>query len=161
MAGFPNRIARSSLGPKLRDKWPVVDPETDIGEATLNLLFFQTSGMNTVSPRILLSVEADAGGAETVYQGIAWDPDNALPKITWTRVGTGVFSMSLPQAQYPDANGVLSTVEFLGGRVDVQALDGGDMVVGQFIKTGPRAGEVHLSKLNGTKVDVDFILTIW
>lgn len=161
MAGFPNRIARSSLGPRLRDKWPVVDPETDIGEATFNLLFFQTSGMNAVSSRVLLAVEVDVDGAETTYQGIAWDPDSALPKITWTRVGTGVFSMSLPQAQYSDANNNPTTVEFLGGRVDAQALVDGDMVVGQFVKTGPRAGEVHLSKLNGTKVDVNFILTIW
>lgn len=162
MPGFPNRIARSSLGPTLKDKWPVVNPEYDIGEASLNLLFWQTAGMNAVSARGLMSVTVSGTTAETQYQGFAWDPDGNMPKVTWTRSAAGVYTFSLPQAQYADEKGNLVTVELVGGHPIPQGLASGNVTFGAFEKTGPRAGTVHIycPQLN-SKRDVNFLLVLW
>lgn len=163
MGGFPSRITRTSFGPILEDKWPVVDPKHDVGEQALNLNFFQVAGMNTAAARGLLQVEADEDGATTGYQGLAWDPNYQLPKVVWTRTGAGVYTMSFPEAQYPDAAGNPTTLTLLGGQPLPQALGPADAnVLGQFVLTGPRAGTVHLFvPSTGTKVDVNFLLLLW
>lgn len=162
--GFPNRVARSSFGPTLEDKWPVVNPKHDVGEATLNLTFWQVAGMNAVSARglIYVSVNEGAGTATTDYQGFAWDPDGGMPKIVWTRTSAGVYTFSLPETQYEDERGNLTTVELVGGQVIPQHLYSGNIPIGAFDLTGVRAGTAHIycPQLSG-KRDVDFILQLW
>lgn len=164
MAGFPHRIARSSLGPTLKDKYPVVNPEHDVGEAALNLLFWQSAGMNVSAARAMLQVDVDesAGTAETLYQGFAWDPNGTLPKLQWTRSAAGVYTFSLPQSQYEDERGNDVTVTLVGGMAVPQALYSGNIVIGQFELTGSRAGTVHMyaPQLN-SKRDVDFLCFLW
>lgn len=165
MSGFPTRIARSSLGPTLEDKWPVVNPKHDIGASQLNLLFHQTSGMNVTSARGLLFVDVDstAGTATTIYQGISWDPEGLLPKILWTRTGPGIYAWSLPLTSYPDEAGNDITVEIIGGSVLPQQLSSGEFIlVGQNEKTGVRSGIAHIVIPAGNfHVDSDFIFLIW
>ncbi|MFA5053366.1 MAG: hypothetical protein WC565_04870 [Parcubacteria group bacterium] len=165
MSGFPNRIARSSLGPTLEDKWPVVDPKHDIGASSLNLLFHQVGGMNLISARGLLFVDVNSGTGvvTTLYQGIAWDPDGLLPKITWTRSAAGIYSWSLPQSSYADEAGNMITVEVLGGFPMPQELVSGNVAVGQHVTTGVRSGTVHIlvPALSNTHYDSDFIFLFW
>lgn len=164
MPGFPNRIARSSFGPTLKDKWPVVNPEHDVGAAPLNLLFWQVAGMNAAAARGLIQVQVNegTGAVDTLYQGFAWDPNGTLPKIAWTRSAAGVYTYALPQAEYEDEQGNLVTVELLGGQPMPQALYSGNVVLGQHELTGPRKGTVHLyvPQLN-SKRDVNFLLVLW
>lgn len=163
--GFPTRIARSSFGPRLVNKWPVVDPKHDIGDHTFNLLFHQVAGMNAVSARGLLFVDVNAstGAIATTYQGLAWDPDGLLPKIVWTRSSAGVYLWSLPEASYPDENGILITVEILGALPIPQKLVGGYVAVAQNVKTGVRSGTVHVivPSLTNAHHDTDFIFLLW
>ena len=164
MAGFPHRIARSSFGPTIVDKFPVVNPKHDIGEAAFNLLFWQTAGMNTSAARAMLQVHVDggAGTAETVYQGFAWDPNGTLPKLAWNRSAAGVYTFSLPQSQYEDERGNPVTIDIVGGMAVPQGLVSGNVVLGQFEKTAARAGTVHMyvPQLN-SKRDVDFLCFLW
>lgn len=165
MSGFPNRIGRSSLGPTLEDKWPVVNPKHDLGAAQFNLAFHQIAGMNLVSARGLLFVDVNSGTGTitTTYQGIAWDPDGLLPKVVWTRSAAGIYSWSLPQTSYLDESGNAITVEVLGGYPMPQELVGGNVVIGQHVKTGVRAGTVHLivPGLANAHYDSDFIFLFW
>jgi hypothetical protein len=162
MSGFPNRISRSTLGPKLQDKYPVVKPTEEVGAATVNLDFWQLAGMNLTAARALLYVTATVSAGTTVYQGIAWDPDGTLPLVTWTRAGLGTFEFALASSTYKDEANADITVELLGGAVFPQALSGSNLVFGQYQKTGVRSGRVHLySPQAAAKVDVDFILALF
>jgi len=165
MSGFPNRIARSSFGPTLEDKWPVVNPKHDIGASSFNLLFHQVGGMNAVTARGLLFVDVDSGTGSitTMFQGIAWDPDGTLPKIVWDRSAAGIYSWSLPQSSYADESGNMISIEILGGTPLPQELVGGNVVVGQHVKTGVRSGTVHLivPSLSHAHYDSDFIFLFW
>jgi len=164
MSGFPNRIARSSLGPTLEDKFPVVNPKHDLGAKQFNLLFHQVGGMNLVSARGLLSVDVNSstGTVTTIYQGIAWDPEGSLPKIIWTRTEAGVYSWSLPQTSYKDESDNDIIVEILGGSVLPQQLaDSQYVLTGQNVKTGLRSGEVHIVISGNFHVDSDFLFLFW
>lgn len=165
MSGFPTRIARSSLGPTLENKWPVVNPKQDIGAETFNLAFHQIAGMNAVSARGLLFVDYDSGTGSitTVYQGFAWDPDGTLPKLVWTRNAAGIYSFALPQASYPDEAGNDVTVELVGGIVHPQELIGGNVATGHYVKTGVRSGQVHIDVpiLSHAHYDSDFLMLLW
>lgn len=161
MAGFPSRISRSSFGPTLEDQWPIVNPKHDVGEAALNLAFWQTAGMNLTAFRglIYVVVDEDAETATTSYQGFAWDPNKTMANLVWTRSAAGVYTFNLPESQYEDERGNLITVTLVGGAVFPQALYSGNMVLGQMEKTGARAGTVHLyvPQLN-SKRDVNFVV---
>jgi len=170
MPGFPARIARSSLGPTLQNRYPIKDPRFDIGEEAFNLAWWQIAGMNAVSPRGFLVVDGltDAGVSVnppvTTYQAFAWDPENAMPKIQWTRSGTGIYTFSLPDTQYPDEQGNLITVEFLGGVAFAQCLSSGTTgsnMLSAFNKTGVRSGRVRFVTTGGVDNDADFILLLW
>jgi hypothetical protein len=118
--------------------------------------------MNLTCARALLSVTASSGGATTDYQGLAWDPDGQLPKLTWTRDAQGVFSFAFPSATYKDERGNDVTLNILGGQVIPQALSGSNPVTGHFVKTGPRAGTCHLYVPNtNAKADINFIMMLF
>lgn len=160
--GFPNRIARSSFGPTLESDDPVVNPKQDIGPDTFNLDYWQVAGMNVVSPRGLLQVTAEVGGATTEYQGFAWDSEILLPKIIWTRTQEGEYTFSLPETEYLDSQNNLVTVEFIGGQAIPQATSVGDYVLGQFELTGVRSGRVSMFvPQQGIKKDINFLLQLW
>lgn len=163
MSGFPTRVSRSSFGPTLEDKWPVVNPKTDIGADSFNLLFHQTAGMNAVTSRGLLYVSVEGTTVTTVFQGVAWDPNSEMAKITWTRSEAGIYTWSLPQASYEDEEGNAITVSILGGMVLPQELYGGNVLVGQNVKTGARSGQVHITApgLNSAHQDSDFLFIFW
>jgi hypothetical protein len=165
MSGFPNRISRNSFGPTLENKWPVVNPKHDIGAESFNLLFHQVGGMNLITARGLLFVDVNSGTgiATTTYQGIAWDPNGLLPKIVWTRSSAGVYTWSLPSVGYADEAGNVIEVEILGGIPLPQELVGTDVAVGQHVKTGVRAGTVHIivPALANAHSDSDFLFLFW
>jgi len=164
MSGFPTRIARSSFGPTLKDKWPIVDPTHDIGADAFNLAFHQIAGMNAVTARGLMYVTVSESGltARTTYQGFAWDPNGSMSKINWTYSSAGIYQFSLPETQYEDEAGNLVTVELVGGMVVPQSLYSGAVVFGQYQKNGVRSGIAHIycPQLNAKK-DTDFICVLW
>lgn len=144
MAGFPNRISRATFGPTLVDTHPVVDPRKAIPAKAFNLNFWQTAGMNLTAARGLLIVRMNGTTPETEYQGLAFDPAQALPKVVWSRVGAGQYAYTFPEVTYPDMDGNAVTLQFVAGLAAPQTLIGGDVTTSATHElTGPRAGTVH------------------
>lgn len=159
--GFPNRVSRTTFGPKLKNKWPIVNPEQDIGDSQFNLLFHQTAGMNVVCSNGLLSVTvSQSGDVVTGYQGFSWDPNGSMPKIAWTRLTNGIYTFAIPSSTYPDENGNQIPISIIGGMVVPQSSFGNNLATGHYVKTGVRSGQVHVY-LGQSFVDSDFLCILW
>ena len=144
MPGWPNRIARSSLGPTLLDVWPVTDPQKAIPAKSFNLAWWQLAGAGLTAARGLLQVRMNGTQPETVFQTLAWDTEGTLPLLLWTRTGAGIYTYSFPSSQYPDEEGNLVTLNLLGAKVETQTLIAADPDTrASHEKTGPRAGTVR------------------
>ncbi len=151
MPGFPNRIRRSSLGPSdLIDTWPVTDERKAIPANTYKLAWWQLAGVNLTAYRATFGVRMSAGTLTTFYQAIAFDPNGALPLISWVHTATGVYTYSLPSSEYPDEQGNPVTVDFLGGIATPQTMNGSNWMRLYHIKTGPRSGSVNVGNISAS-----------
>lgn len=162
MAGFPNRIVRSSLGPTLIDTWPVKDERKAIPARTHNLNYWQIAGAQMCVPRGVVGATVSGSVVTTDYQTLAWDTEGALALLTWGYVSAGNFTFSFPGATYPDevGNDVPLIIPF--GAAFARGLDsGGGRVTGQVIMTGTRAGSVRLWDANESPFDSDFFMLLW
>ncbi len=100
MAGFPSRISRRSLGPTLKNRYPVRDNEREIGMDTFNAAWWQIAGMNVASDIAWALLDASGvwvAGAE------AWDPDGTTAP-TPAHPSTGTYTLTYA-ATYPDETG--------------------------------------------------------
>jgi hypothetical protein len=162
MAGFPNRIVRSSLGPTVIDTWPVKDERKAIPARTQNLQFWQVAGSQMCVPRACIGATVSGSVVTTDYQTLAWDTEGALALLTWGYASAGNFTFSFPNATYPDevGNDVPLIIPF--GVAHARALDSGSKFApGQVVMTGPRAGTVRLWESDGSPYDVDFFMLLW
>lgn len=160
--GFPSRIIRTTLGPELRDVYPVTNPETDIGAGTFNAAFHQLVGCNLTVPLIHLYADIDDGVITTIRQALAWDTKGVIGALTWVRNGPGDYTLTLPQATYEDENGNPVEVTLTNGaQVIPQGRSGTSLVLGVAEATASRTLRVYLQTAAGASVDVDFILRAW
>lgn len=109
---FPKRYTRDALGPKLRNQYPVENPETDVDAAALNALFWSATGAQLMVPRASLVAEWDGGSsAFTVFhQEEAWNPsrDQLHPELERDDPGTYHYTFA---PTYLDEDGTeVSTV---------------------------------------------------
>jgi hypothetical protein len=104
--GYPNKIARTSLGPTYVNANKIANPQQEIDANILNLMCWQVSGMNGCTPRAIIIGQADNTQAQFLKQWLSWDPDGLLGPSTITRTGTGAYIWALPgTGTYPDMNG--------------------------------------------------------
>jgi hypothetical protein len=162
MSGYPARVARSNFGPQYVDKYPPANPEQEFASKELNLLCWQVAGVNAAAPRGMVSVDASSTAATALAQGFAWDPDQELPLLTFTRTGLGTYEFTLPSSTYADAEGNLVAVSIVGGQAIPQQLSGSNMVIGVYERISNISGRVHMYSIQGAaKVDVDFLLLLY
>lgn len=103
-AGFPKRLVRSALGPKLRNNYPVEHPEGEIGDTQFNALFWNVAGMGLVLPRGVLVASWTGAAFVISHQAEAWNPENDQPHPVLARAGTGNYTYTLA-ASYLDEDG--------------------------------------------------------
>lgn len=104
MSGFPTRLLRSFLGPKLEDIKPVDNPKTQIGASTWEAVFRQVCGMNLGAPRAVLVANWTGSDFQITHQSEAWSPENDQPHPALARASAGVYSYTFAQT-YKDGNG--------------------------------------------------------
>jgi hypothetical protein len=100
--GFPTRISRNSLGPKLVDATGPTNSEKKLDAARINLLMWQAVGAQMVVPRLVIHADVVGTVVTTAQQLCAWDVNGEMPTIEWTRTGTGVYTAALDEISYPD-----------------------------------------------------------
>ena len=162
MPGYPNRIARSSLGPNVIDTWPVKDPRKAIAAQIHNLQFWQMAGAQLCVPRGVVGATVSGSTVTTDFQALAWDPEGALPALLWTYDAAGDFGFDFPSTTYPDEAGNAVPLVIPFGVAHARALDGSNLVLGQVIMSGPKTGSVRLRDVEGAAdSDVDFFALFW
>ena len=161
MPGYPNKIARASLGPTVVDTWPVKDPRKAIPATTHNLQFWQVAGAQMGAARGIIGATVSGTTVTTDYQALAWDADGSLPALLWSYDAAGDFSFDFPSATYPDEAGNAVPLVIPFGFALARALNGSNLVTGQLIMTAPKAGRVRLRDIEGTAdADVDFAVIL-
>lgn len=163
MTGFPSRILRSSLGPKLRDTRPVENPETDIPADSFEALFRQVCGMNLGVGRVHLVVSWTGSSLQVVHQSEAWSPDNDQAHPVLTRVSAGIYTYEFASS-YKDGAG-RDVPTFLGPpRVSTHnAITSTADIVRGFAWVDPGAPlvvQVRLLDANDDPVDAPFWLEV-
>jgi hypothetical protein len=98
MAGFPNKITRNDIGPTFENEVKVANPKREFDANTLNLMAWQLAGMNGTALRGLVVATLNVVSLLVTVnaQWFAWDPNQALPNMAFTRTSTGSFTWSLP-----------------------------------------------------------------
>lgn len=168
MSGFPTRPTRNGFGPSLQDEYPLVDPTKEVGASALNLAFWQLAGVGLTAPLALLHCTVNGGSVAVAQQALAFDPLLTLPLLAVTYSSVGVYSLSFPSSEYADSIGALRTLTLFGGAVFPTSVSGsGRQALGQWVKTGPRSGQVILTEFGfapadpPTTADNDFTLILW
>jgi hypothetical protein len=89
MSGFPLRVTRSQLGPRMRNTRPVDNPETDVGEQLLNTLMDQVAGSNVITPRASLIARWNGSAFDVAHQAESWNTDGsqAHPQLARSAIG--------------------------------------------------------------------------
>jgi hypothetical protein len=103
--GFPRRLIRSHLGPKLRNNYPVENPASDVGDATLNGLFWNTAGLGLVGARWVVIAAWNGSQLVIQHQAEAWNPENDQAHPVLARTGTGTYTYTFAST-YLDEDGV-------------------------------------------------------
>ncbi len=159
MPGYPNQISRDAFGPTLENEFPIANPKREVGQEALNLDFWQSAGMNKTAPYVVIYATV-AGAVVTVQkQGLAFDPNDAVPDITIAYDGVGDYSFAF-DATYPDLNGTATVLTLFGGTVFPQIAGSG--TIGNVLLTSGIAGGIEIRTAStDALVDADFILVLY
>lgn len=115
MSGYPLKITRAALGPTYENVSKITNPKKQLDAAKLNLLLWQLAGVQGASARGLVRVTLAATTFTVTHQWLAWDADGALAKMTFTHVGTGDYTWTLPNSGlFDDANGTSTAADLIG-----------------------------------------------
>jgi hypothetical protein len=152
MAGYPNKISRTALGPTYENSNKVSNPKQELDAATLNLMAWQVAGMNGCVPRAVIIGQADNAQAVVLKQWLSWDPDGALALTVVTRTGTGAYIWALPgSGTYPDMHG--NSVVFQADFVFAFALGSTGRNIQCDLDTDGNSGTMYCF-LNGVAADI-------
>jgi len=118
MSGFPVRVLRSFLGPKLQDHRPVENPRIESGAKRLNLLEHVAIGSGLIVPRAsLVAVWNDTLSTfQILHQEEAWNVDHKQSHPTLVRAQAGIYSYTFAST-YQDEDGVTRDFEPIAARV--------------------------------------------
>jgi hypothetical protein len=152
--GYPNRISRAALGPDKIDPKPVRDVTRQVSAQELKLIYWQLTGLNRAAARVLVYATVSGGVVTVTEQYIAWDPNGALPLLTFGYSGVGVYTFAFPAAQYDDESGNDVTIVLRAGPAWTQDFDDTRAKVKM---TANNAGTVKVwGPAVSTAVDKDF-----
>ncbi len=164
--GFPKRLIRSSFGPKLRNNYPVENPETDVGDTTLNGAFWNLAGIGLVVPRAVLIASWNGSAFDYQHQAEAWNAENDQAHPVLTRTATGNYKYT-SAATYLDEDGVAVADDLKGSRLSArrvittmstQRVDGYTWID----PAAPLVVELRLWDVNGAALaDHPFLLEVW
>lgn len=147
--GFPLRVRRSDMGPKLLNRKPVRDPRYQVHADLLGgLLFGQVAGMNLTCllAVLLVRIQSSAPTATILERHEAWNPegfstgDYADPLVT--RASAGVLDISYA-TQVPDWDNQDRDLVFKGGFVNYID-DNTNLLTGRVIPTSPVSSVVRV-----------------
>ncbi len=118
---WPRKITRATLGPTYENASKITNPKKQLEAGILNKLAWQVAGMNGPAARGLVRCTLSGTVVTVTHQWFAWDPDQALIKMEFTRGSAGVFTWVLPSSGvYADANGEMVPAELIGAVPVVQ-----------------------------------------
>jgi hypothetical protein len=115
--GFPTRVTRDALGPKLEDAYPVEHPTQEVGARTFNADFWQVAGMNLIVPRAVLIASWNGSAFDLHHQAEAWNPNGQQGRPTLARVGAGDYTYEFAST-YADEDGTQQTLTLVAARVN-------------------------------------------
>ncbi len=160
MAGFPTRPNRATFGPTFENEWPVANPKKEWSADLVNLLCWQAAGLSQVVPRAVITGTVSGGVVTTVYQGLAFDPNGTVSKLSFAYAAAGRYTFEFDQT-YNDENGNARNLDLVAGVVtpmNAAAAFG----VGVVNLTDGYSGEIRFYTDTGTQVDPDeFVLQLW
>lgn len=163
MSGFPSRFTRQELGPRFRNAYPVENPETDIGDATFNALFWQAAGANLVVPRASLVANWDGAAFAIEHQAEAWNPNDAVVHPVLERESAGAYTYTFA-ATYKNQEDQNIATELGAPRVTVHKplTAFADRVEGYAWRdaSNPLVIHIRLWSADGTPVDEPFWLEV-
>lgn len=156
MAGFPSRISRSAISPKLVNRRPIVNPTKEVGQDSYNLAFWQIAGMNGVSP-IAVAIIGSTG--TVLAHAEAWDPDRLTAGPVCTKGATGLYTIAYDTA-YPDQDGNDVTLGFFGADVSPQT-NSSPAMIGNGIVNPAAPNEVLARIATHADVATDCGFLVW
>jgi len=105
MGGFPTRITRTAIGPDLEDRYPVTDPNKEIGAKDFNLVFWQLCGLNLTSwQRAVVAASWNGSAFDYLYQEEAWNSKRTQSHPSLARSAAGVYTYTFAST-YKDEEG--------------------------------------------------------
>jgi hypothetical protein len=129
MSGWPLKLTRAALGPLYENVSKIVNPKKQLDAAIINPLMWQVAGMNGTAARGLVRCTMAGTVVTVTHQWFAWDPDQSLVKMTFTRSSAGVWTWALPgTGAYPDANSVSRPADLIGAVPFFQGITNVQMV---------------------------------
>jgi hypothetical protein len=149
--GFPSRISRSALGPKLRNRHKVRDESYEIASPRFELAWWQTAGLSNVCDLAWAHVLSNATLAAS---GEAWDSESLyVPSIGHPSTGTYTLTYA---ATYPDETETLIVPDFRAAFVTPQGSTDrhAHAAVAGLVVT------VYMRSAAGALVDGDFVVGI-
>lgn len=162
--GYPSRLSRSALGPRLRNAWPVENPEIDTDAAAWNTLCDQAAGLNkAVIWRAAIAAAWNGTDFDVDYQEEAWNADGDQAHPALERTSTGVYTYTFAAA-YDDAEGTSVSTELVAPRATsrnpvttyASRVDGYAWVD----PANPLVVQVRLFDGSGNPADVPFMLEV-
>lgn len=156
MAGFPSRISRSAISPKLVNRRPVVNPTKEVGQDSYNLAFWQIAGMNGVTP---IAFALIGSGGTVVAHAEAWDPDRTTAGPVCTKTATGRYTLAYASA-YPDQDGLDVTLGFFGANVSPQS-NASPAMIGNGIVNPAAPNEVLVRIATHADTAMDYGFLVW
>lgn len=115
MAGWPVRIARTTLGPTREDHDVVVDDTRFVRAFFFELEHWQVAGMNLFCPKVSALIVSNAVSSRNE----AWAPNGGGTAPTFAHVGTGHYRLTYA-ASYNDEEGVAQPPALTWARAFVQ-----------------------------------------
>ena len=117
MSGFPVRMLRSFLGPKLKDTRPVENAQLETGAKRLNLLEHVAVGSGLIVPRasLVASWNDTLETFQILHQEEAWNVDHKQAHPVLERGAVGVYSYTFAST-YQHVAGVTRDFEPIAAR---------------------------------------------
>ncbi len=157
--GFPIRPNRDTFGPTFENEWPVANPKKEWSADLVNLLCWQAAGMGQVVPRAMITGTVSGGVVTTVYQGLAFDPNSTVSKLSFAYAEVGRYTFELAQT-YNDENGNARNLDLAAGVA--APMNSTAFGVGVVNLTNGYSGEIRFFNASGVLTDpAAFVLQLW
>jgi hypothetical protein len=103
MGSFPIRHTRAAIGPKLQNRFRIIDPRKEIGDESFNMAFWTVGAAGLMLPMARF-ICTQAGSADPVVtsHAEAYNPNGDGDAPVMDRTSAGVYPFDFVTSQYPD-----------------------------------------------------------